>query len=530
MKKFYFIALAAAALLTACDKTPSGTETDGGSIMISPLLTRVSDLNFDEGDRIGLTIIKGGDETFVENAPMTYSENVFSGNLTWYSDAEVTSDFIAYYPYNPAGAPTTFSIQTDQSEGVSQSDFILGTETGITPTESAVGMTFRHKFTKIVVNMTNTTGSNITSVIFSGSKITADVDFAEAAVSVSTQSETADVTACETEDDQTYAVIIVPQEVALTIKVTTADGTEYEKELENTEYVQGGQYTVTAQISDASGIQISVEGEIVDWTDEGEIGPGGGDEPGGENTIEYGGVTYKTVTLSNGQTWMAEPLRYVPDGMTVSSDPADPESHIWYPYKDNGGTSIADTDEGTIAAKGYLYDMCAALGGIEVTEENCQTFEGAQGICPDGWHIPTWQDYFELCGKSSPAYGDNPTVKNDALFYDVEYDGAKVSSFNESGWNFVFTGSRMKTNFTATGSYPTQWLDDSNCSVEAYWGNPRTTNLMTSSSKGPSAAGTSIVFMTVMTTFTNSYLEGRVTLSQAQSETGQQLRCIKDAE
>ena len=56
------------------------------------------------------------------------------------------------------------------------------------------------------------------------------------------------------------------------------------------------------------------------------------EEPGGEpedpNTLTYGGVTYKTVTLSNGQTWMAEPLRYVPDGMTVSSDPADDNAHI----------------------------------------------------------------------------------------------------------------------------------------------------------------------------------------------------------
>lgn len=41
--------------------------------------------------------------------------------------------------------------------------------------------------------------------------------------------------------------------------------------------------------------------------------PSNGGGPVDDNTLSYGGVTYKTVTLSNGQTWMAEPLRYVPE-------------------------------------------------------------------------------------------------------------------------------------------------------------------------------------------------------------------------
>ena len=538
MKKFYFIALGAALLISACDKTPVETEPVSGTITISPLLTRVSDLNFDEGDQIGLTISMGEGTNYVENAPLTFADNVFSGAITWYGDTEAVSDFIAYYPYNPAGAPETFTVQTDQSEGVSPSDLIIGTETGIKPTESAVGMTFRHKLTKIVVNMTNNTGSDITSVVLSGSKTTADVNVAEASVTVAADSETADITTCETENDKTYAAIIVPQEAALTVKVTTADATEYTQNLETKNYVSGGQYTVTAIVSAASGIQISVDGEIVDWTDEGEVGPGeGGDTPGGENTIEYGGVTYKTVTLSNGQTWMAEPLRYVPEGMTVSSDPAAADAHIWYPYSTDGTTTTALTDDASIAKNGYLYDMYAALGVAELSADKVAEYEGAQGICPDGWHIPTWEEYFLLCGKSNKMENGNGASSNtEALFYDSEYDGGKVETANELGWNVVFSGVRQKTEFTATNTqYVKTAISETNCTIEDFYGAPAMTYYISSTfnrTKEDSETGEilSIYFMSMMTTFTKTYSEGRLSMSNAHCEMGQQLRCIKDAE
>ena len=51
-----------------------------------------------------------------------------------------------------------------------------------------------------------------------------------------------------------------------------------------------------------------------------------------EGSFTYYGETYKTVTLENGSVWMAEPLRYIPEGYTVSSDPKDGNAHIWYPY------------------------------------------------------------------------------------------------------------------------------------------------------------------------------------------------------
>ena len=295
----------------------------------------------------------------------------------------------------------------------------------------------------------------------------------------------------------------------------------------------------------------SCEEGTLDGSDDTEQGGGGEgtDNPGGEtqdpNTLTYGGVTYKTVTLSNGQTWMAEPLRYVPDGMTVSSDPAADNAHIWYPYELTNEGEIAAisatgasalTDEASIAEYGYLYDMYAALGGIEITADNCYNYEGAQGICPDGWHIPTRAEYLALCGyanKTTPE-GEAETDAT-ALFFDQGYNGGKISLFDEGGWNFVRSGYRQKNNFASKGQYSLTQLYPNNTSLEDQYGTQALTYIMASTCYQPTYNTnnelTNIQYFSLMTTFSSKlYPEGRVTVAHSSICIGQQLRCVKDAE
>ena len=174
-----------------------------------------------------------------------------------------------------------------------------------------------------------------------------------------------------------------------------------------------------------------------------------------EGSFTYYGETYKTVTLENGSVWMAEPLRYVPEGLTPSENPADASAHIWYPYSiSEDGTAVAATDEETIQANGYLYDLQAVFGS-EITVDNCGSFEGVQGICPKGWHIPTRADYLALCGYSNMTdeTGAAPETDETAQFYDAGYNGGKVSSFNDAGWNFVLSGWMQRADFGAEGKY-----------------------------------------------------------------------------
>lgn len=277
MKKIYYVSLIAAAVFASCDKSTNTTEPANPALVsispdLTPVITRVSNTSFDNGDQIGVTIVKNG-ETYADNVLMAFSESAFSGTLTWYEDADAASDIYAYYPYDETGTPETFTVETDQSAGTSSSDFIMGKASGITPTEDAVKMTFTHALSKVIVNITNDTGYDITSVVLKGSKTTADVSVEESAASVSASSATEDIKACPVTANEKYSVILVPQTVAMTLEITTADSEVYTEDLEEITLDSGVQRTITSRISIEDGLQVKVAGEIEDWTDDGEIGP-----------------------------------------------------------------------------------------------------------------------------------------------------------------------------------------------------------------------------------------------------------------
>lgn len=254
-----------------------------------------------------------------------------------------------------------------------------------------------------------------------------------------------------------------------------------------------------------------------------------------DDHIVYKNEEYKIVKLSDGSVWMAEPLRYVPEGFTPSGDPAE-ESHIWKPYTVVDGVPTPSDEAVLLQKNGYLYDLYAAFGGKEITADNAASFEGTQGICPDGWHIPTRAEWLSLCGYSNKAADETAAVVNtDAVFYDGDYSGGKVGLFNEASWNFVLSGWRQKTGYTATAAYSKNVLSASTSTVEAWYGLPMLTYLISSTAykanydnKEPTKLN-SIQFFAGMTTFNVAkYPEGRVTLAYMHCESGAQLRCVKN--
>jgi len=169
----------------------------------------------------------------------------------------------------------------------------------------------------------------------------------------------------------------------------------------------------------------------------------GGKEQEDPTKLVYGGVTYKVVTLADGNTWMAENLRYVPEGKTVSSDYT-ADAGIWYPA---GADKVADPS--LAETKGLLYDCATAFGVDAVTEENAYSFEGKQGICPDGWHIPTNAELTGLVGQNA-----NGTLTDTAApYFNAEAKGALIDDLDEAGFNWTFVGARNKTTLTGAGSY-----------------------------------------------------------------------------
>ncbi len=95
------------------------------------------------------------------------------------------------------------------------------------------------------------------------------------------------------------------------------------------------------------------------------------------------GNTYALVTIGS-QTWMAENLRYegnIP--LSVGNQASETVAYRYYP---NG-------DEANVNIYGYLYNWPAAMNGANDSESNPS---GVQGICPDGWHLPSKSEWEQL--------------------------------------------------------------------------------------------------------------------------------------
>lgn len=530
----------AAALLASCQQEENETTTidTNGRITIAPIITRATEVDFEDTDQIGVTITQSNDFVYASNKLMTYSNGVFTGDLLWYPEGNDKSQIVAYYPYDAAGAPTSFTVkadQTDQATGYGASDLIAASKSDVLPSTNAVVMNFKHILTKLVINIENDTQSDISSVVLKGSVPTATLDLPALSVTADESATATNITAQVVKANETYRAIVIPQTVAFTLEVTTADGKTLSQRLTSTTLAQGGQYSVNVRVL-PDDIIVTLSGKIESWTDEGEIGADNEvpfEEHLDENYFLYDGVKYNIVTLANGTTWMAEPLAYLPKGYTPSTDPT-ADSHIWYPYEIVDGTTVATTEASAIKELGYLYDLQAALGGKEITESNLNSFEGAQGICPKGWHIPTRLEYFNLVGKSTnDADGKVPADGDKALFYNAAYDGGKIASLNEAGFNYQFSGVRMASTFAATPSYQKTVISSTTSTKSEWFGKPSVNYYMTSTAYkaayNASEELTNIQFFTLMSTFTLAkYPEGRLSLSYVGIKSGMQLRCVRD--
>ena len=122
MKRYLSISLAVLAI-AACQK-PVQPEVAPGKVLIEPVITKATEVNFETGDKIGFTMTKvNGAEAYADNALLTFDGTVFSGDLMWYADAYSEADAYAYYPYSEAGTPTAYFAFEDQTDGIGKAEY-----------------------------------------------------------------------------------------------------------------------------------------------------------------------------------------------------------------------------------------------------------------------------------------------------------------------------------------------------------------------------------------------------------------------
>lgn len=128
---------------------------------------------------------------------------------------------------------------------------------------------------------------------------------------------------------------------------------------------------------------------------------------GCQTLYDYDGNAYSTVVMGN-QCWMRENLR------TTHTSMGEPISDYAYPnhpennYGYNSDVSVAVT-------YGLLYNWNAMMNGG--TSSNAVP-SGVQGICPDGWHLPSdreWKNLEIYAGMDSVVANDSGYRSNMAI-------------------------------------------------------------------------------------------------------------------
>jgi uncharacterized protein (TIGR02145 family) len=95
------------------------------------------------------------------------------------------------------------------------------------------------------------------------------------------------------------------------------------------------------------------------------------------------GNVYTYVQIGT-QIWMAENLKYLPS-VSPGSEGSYTEAYYYvYGYQGNDTAAAKETDNYKIY--GVLYNWTAAMNGHAASNASPS---GVQGVCPDGWHLPS---------------------------------------------------------------------------------------------------------------------------------------------
>ena len=424
--------------LVACKKNvePGKEPVDFSQykVRVEPVITRVTETNFEAGDAIGLSVaLASGD--YAANVQMKYDGTAFSGDLNWYEKGEETSTLKAYYPYKEGeGLPTMFSVQQDQSKGTAASDFVSAVKENVLPSANAVPVVFKHQLSRLVTTVKNNTGADIESIVF-------EEFVPQAHIAADLTAKVVDGAKWQPltpffKDDKYY--LIVPAQTVKPVVKVTAGGKTLTQDLAEVSLEPGKQYTVS-MIVNKEEIKIVLAGEIENWNDGGEIVGG----PSFSENLEdgyftYDGVKYNVAKMKDGKWWMAQNLAYLPEGYTPATDITAVTAGVFAPLQvkaDHSGLEFS-TDPAVVAKNGYLYQAEVALGlkvGDLTSVADAHKLEAAQGICPKGWHVPTLQDILSLVGKSVGA-----TTDASAPYYDGA-NGA-IALLNADGFNMAPVG------------------------------------------------------------------------------------------
>ena len=180
--------------------------------------------------------------------------------------------------------------------------------------------------------------------------------------------------------------------------------------------------------------------------------------PGMPTVTDFDNNVYNTVKIGN-QCWMKENLRttHYADGTLILLGGTTTSTTTGYRYYP--GNSAAN-----VSIYGYLYNWPAVVHGLVGSEDRPS---GLQGICPNGWHVPSDAEWTELTDyvSSQPYYRcegyPNSIARALASTYGWETTsggcriGSDTSTNNSTGFSAVPAG--YSSNYYYMGSRACFW-------------------------------------------------------------------------
>jgi uncharacterized protein (TIGR02145 family) len=165
-------------------------------------------------------------------------------------------------------------------------------------------------------------------------------------------------------------------------------------------------------------------------------------EPTGSpgTVTDFDGNSYATVKIEK-QWWMAENLKSISyaDGtvMTNGSAEGDITEDYTTRYYFNYGN-----DPANVAIYGRLYTWAAAMKGTSGSDTNPS---GVQGVCPNGWHVPSDSEWMELETELGMLTSELTQTGNRG----THNEGGKLKQVETTLWSSPNTGATDEFDFTA---------------------------------------------------------------------------------
>jgi uncharacterized protein (TIGR02145 family) len=167
----------------------------------------------------------------------------------------------------------------------------------------------------------------------------------------------------------------------------------------------------------------------------------------GTPTVEYEGQVYNTIQIFS-QCWLKENLNV---GIMIPGTMEPSNNGIIEKYCYNNSP-----------------DSCTKYGGLYQWNEMMQytTQQGAQGICPTGWHMPTDEEWKVLEGAADIQYGIGDSIWDS--FGGRGYD-ASTNLRTTSGWNYNGNGTDLFGFSGRPGGYRDNYGGFADIGLAGYW-------------------------------------------------------------